>query len=304
MNKKPLVSIGMPVYNAESFVGQAIDSLLAQDYENIELIISDNASTDRTTEICQSYLVRDNRIRYFRNEVNLGAARNFNRLFELSKGQYFMWAADHDIWQPEFISTCVSVLEENPEVVLAYSQSTWIDIEGNQLGFASDFIDTRGMSVILRYTHLILRLQWCDMTYGLIRRKVLAKTGKFRDIWGADHAMLAELALVGTFAQIPAPLFSLRQNRPVESVAEKKRRTFDYVNPMTAAHKSRRSTTELWSELRDTHLEIVGASYLPLQLKLAATIITVLCFRIRFGVSIQLLDLSIFLVKLLGRWIR
>ncbi|MEM4134638.1 MAG: glycosyltransferase, partial [Candidatus Micrarchaeia archaeon] len=81
--RNPLVSIGMPVYNGERFIRQALDSLLAQDYENFELIISDNASEDKTPEICLEYAARDKRIRYYRNEKNMGAAWNFKRVFDL-----------------------------------------------------------------------------------------------------------------------------------------------------------------------------------------------------------------------------
>jgi len=85
----PIISIGMPVYNGQAFIESAIKSILEQTFEDFELILSDNASNDKTQEICLDYKQQDNRIRYFRNEVNLGAAQNYNRVFELSKGKYF-----------------------------------------------------------------------------------------------------------------------------------------------------------------------------------------------------------------------
>ena len=94
----PLVSIGMPVFNGEDYVEAALDSILTQTFTNFELIISDNASTDRTEEICNDFADSDDRIRYYRQEKNLGAAANFNRVFELSSGKYFKWAA-HDALQ-------------------------------------------------------------------------------------------------------------------------------------------------------------------------------------------------------------
>ncbi len=92
----PTVNIGMPVYNAENYLQGALDSLLAQDYGDFDLLISDNASTDRTQEICLDYTARDRRVRYQRNGRNIGAADNFNRVLEPACGKYFMWAAHDD----------------------------------------------------------------------------------------------------------------------------------------------------------------------------------------------------------------
>ena len=100
-----LVSIGMPVFNGEPYLAQALDSLLAQSFADFELIISDNASTDRTQEICESRRQRDPRIRYFRQPVNQGPASNFNFVLRQATGKYFMWAAHDDVWDREWIAT-------------------------------------------------------------------------------------------------------------------------------------------------------------------------------------------------------
>src|SRR5438132_13873019 len=97
MNRRSQVSIGMPVYNGERYLSGALDSLLSQTLADFDLIISDNASTDATESICRSYAAHDSRIRYFRNENNLGAAANFNRAFELCGGEFFRWAAHDDL---------------------------------------------------------------------------------------------------------------------------------------------------------------------------------------------------------------
>jgi len=281
---KPLVSIGMPVYNGERYIRQALDSLLAQDYENFELVISDNASTDHSAEICQEYLAMDRRIRYYRNDTNLGSVNNFNRLFELSSGKYFMWAADNDVWHPTFISTCVSVLEAEPDVVLVYSRTMTIDSEGNPLGLAPDQIDTRGMPAVHRYKHLMWNLYWCNMTYGVIRGEVLAQTGKFRKVWGSDFVLLAELALRGTFAQVPEPLFYRRTNNLDEESETYKERFLSYLDPVNAVERSKRSYEDLWLELCDAHLQIVACAPINFLERLRAAMVTVLCFRLRFGV--------------------
>jgi Glycosyltransferases involved in cell wall biogenesis len=145
-NRKPLVSIGLPTYNGERFIRQSLDSLIEQDYENFELIISDNASTDKTPEICKEYVSKDPRIKYYRNERNLGAMANFKRVFELSSGEFFMFASDHDLWDKTFISRCVEVLTEDPSVVLCFSNNALIDQNGEILETISDeYLDNRNI---------------------------------------------------------------------------------------------------------------------------------------------------------------
>src|SRR3990172_1032368 len=117
----PIVSIGIPIYNEEKWAARALDSLLAQSYPNIEIIISDNASTDRTEEICREYFRKDNRIRYYRNDTNMGMGYNFEKVVQLSQGKYFMWAAADDWWAPDFVKLLVEELESHPEAGLAMS---------------------------------------------------------------------------------------------------------------------------------------------------------------------------------------
>jgi glycosyltransferase involved in cell wall biosynthesis len=112
-DKKPLVSIGMPVYNGEIYVSKAIRSLLLQDYSNFELIISDNASVDDTAIICRNYAAKDSRIIFHQNIYNMGAYENFKLVLRMSKGEFFMFAACDDFWEPTFISSLVSSLLAN-----------------------------------------------------------------------------------------------------------------------------------------------------------------------------------------------
>ena len=94
---KPRVSIGLPVYNGQEFLEETLHSILNQTFNDFELIICDNASTDRTAEICRSFAKRDRRIRYYRNEINLGAAKNFNGVFFLARGEYLKWSDNDDL---------------------------------------------------------------------------------------------------------------------------------------------------------------------------------------------------------------
>ena len=115
----PRVTIGLPVYNGQNYLVETLESLLAQTYTDFELVISDNASTDRTEAICRQYAAGDARIRYYRNDENIGASANYNRAFELGRGEYFKWAAHDDLLAPTYLERCVEVLDANPDVVLA-----------------------------------------------------------------------------------------------------------------------------------------------------------------------------------------
>jgi glycosyltransferase involved in cell wall biosynthesis len=207
----PLVSIGIPVYNAQRYLREALDSLVAQDYEAIELIISDNASTDETPAICREYAARDPRIRYERAEQNQGAIWNFHRVFELARGQYFMWAAFDDLREPSYVRRCVEALEEHREAVLCCTNVRFIDEAGRVTE-----PDPR-----MRLTHPVGKTRadrvralaganfWVDF-YGLIRREALLTTRLAQPIWGFDVLLLLELCLRGDVVVVPEALFSYR----------------------------------------------------------------------------------------------
>ena len=136
--KKPLVSIGLPVYNGASYLSEAIDSLLAQSFCDFEIVISDNASTDDTQSICEDYAKLDRRLRYYREEINRGPYWNFNHVFELSRGIYFKWAASDDICAPEFLQRCVDALQNDLSIVCCHAWTHKIDTQGNLLANLPD----------------------------------------------------------------------------------------------------------------------------------------------------------------------
>ena len=113
----PKISIGMPVYNGEKFIRNALDSLLSQTFRDFELIISDNASTDTTSDICLEYIKKDTRIRYIRQEKNLGSIWNLNFVLQEASCKYFMWAADDDYWLSTFIEKNIMYLEADNTIV-------------------------------------------------------------------------------------------------------------------------------------------------------------------------------------------
>ncbi len=217
----PLVSIGIPVYNEEKFVSETLDSLLAQDYNNIEIIISDNASTDRTGEICEAYSKNFSQIRYSRFEINKGQAENFKKVLVDSKGEFFMWAAGHDLWSPNFISACLKKIKKNRASVVIVPASEWIDENGAMLTKESGFNDTRGMDIIARYFTLF----WGNMhsAYGLMRTEII-KTWPIRGIIGEDLIMMTFLAFRGDFIHEAKAVWSRREFRFEKSYAERLQR--------------------------------------------------------------------------------
>ena len=210
VNTRPKVSIGLPVYNGEKYLAETLDGILAQTYQDFELIISDNASTDRTPEICQAYVQKDQRIRYHRNEKNLGAAPNHNLVFRLAKGEYFKWAGYDDQISPDFLSKCVEVLDHNPEVVLCMPQTKLIDGDGKPLGEYEYKADADLPDPRKRFQNFILKNESGNYVYGLMRVSGLAKTAPHGSYPSSDLVFLSELALYGRYCVIPEPLYFRR----------------------------------------------------------------------------------------------
>ena len=208
-NANPRVSIGLAVYNGEPYLAQAIDSILGQTFTDFELILSDNASTDRTEEICKTYAAKDGRIRYYRNAKNIGGANNENQTFRLARGEYFRWAAHDDVCAPELIAKCVAVLDQDRSVVLCYSRVTEINEVGAQIKTISQ---KKGLSTkpYERFRDLASRDHNCESTYGLIRSNILGKTRLEQNYTDSDRTLLCELSLYGRFYEIPEPLFYKR----------------------------------------------------------------------------------------------
>lgn len=211
-NTIPRVSIGLPVYNGEKYLREALDSILTQTYIDFELIISDNASSDHTPEICLAYANKDPRIRYFRNEKNQGAAWNFNRVFELSVGDYFKWAAHDDLLDPEFLSKCVEILDKDPCVVLCYSKVKIIDEQRKILENFDPNLNIDSPRPHERFRDLI-RFNRCFEIFGLIRTNMLRKTPLMGNYAHGDGVLMVRLGLLGRMHKISEYLFSIRKHR-------------------------------------------------------------------------------------------
>jgi len=198
MDNKPSVSIGMPVYNGEKYIEQALDSLLAQSYENFELNISDNASTDSTEEICRSYAAKDDRVHYHRNPRNLGLMENWRRVLQLAAGEYFMWAAYDDCWSLNYIETLLECLLTCPHAILAAPRTLYINADGGSLRRAPDDAPARYPNANLSRAKQLLQQHATSWLHGLYRRDELLRlvpTFFAADPWGADIVFLLQVAL-------------------------------------------------------------------------------------------------------------
>jgi glycosyltransferase involved in cell wall biosynthesis len=210
MDKPPKVSIGLAVFNGEKYLRAAIDSILAQTFTDFELVISDNASTDRTAEICQTYAARDARILYHRNPVNIGGANNGNLTFALSRGEYFRLAAHDDLLAPTLLEKCVDILDRNSSVILCDSATALIDDQGHTLAILS-----QPMATSTRPHERLRDLAQqhdCEMSYGLVRTRVLRRTDLQPNYPESDFGFLCELSLYGQFYRVPELLFYRRHH--------------------------------------------------------------------------------------------
>ncbi len=202
----------MPVYNGENFITEAIDSILAQTFSDFELIISDNASTDKTEELCRMYAERDQRIWYYRNDQNMGAAWNINRLVDLARGEYFKWAHYDDICRPEFLERCLTVLEQEPLVILCYPRTHIIDNQSRITDSYADNLNLDSVSPHERFRVFLNNPGLCTAAHGLMRLSELKQTGRMGDFAIADRNLLGELALRGQFRELPEYLFLYRSH--------------------------------------------------------------------------------------------
>jgi glycosyltransferase involved in cell wall biosynthesis len=216
MPKSPRLSIGMPVYNGEALLEGALAALLRQTFDDFELVVCDNASTDNTRAIVETFVRRDRRVRYIRNERNIGANANFTRVAQLTSAPLFKWAAHDDLYAETYLEQCVAILDTHPEAVMAHSdvifigedgthfessgrQRYWIE-PGTRALFRADPVDLgEGHSPLRRFADVVFRSCWGTDMFGVIRRSALERTSYLQDIPTSDRPLLAELALLGRF---------------------------------------------------------------------------------------------------------
>lgn len=233
MSRIPLLTVGLPVFNGQAYLAQALDSLLGQSFTDFQLVVSDNASTDATAELCLAYARRDPRILYTRTDRNIGAGPNFNRVFAFCRSPYFKWAAHDDMLEPTWLERCVEALEGDAGLVLAHTAVRLVDEAGRPLPEQPDgkVLDghgrrhhdrepshlAEGPSPPRRFAEVLRRMNWCTAVFGVIRAEALDRTHLHGSYYEADRVLLAELALLGRFRQRDEPLF-LKRCHPGVSV--------------------------------------------------------------------------------------
>jgi glycosyltransferase involved in cell wall biosynthesis len=212
------VSVGLPVYNGERYLAEALDDLLAQSHTDLDIVISDNGSTDRTQEICEHYAAMDSRIRYLRHDHNRGGGWNHNEVLKHARAPYFRWYAYDDRLDPKCIEACAAVLDANPGTILAWPLTTVINDDGavsseyrDDLPFDNSTPTTRLRSLLGSQTEETL-LHMCYPIYGVMRRDVLLGTRMHGTIAAADTVLLCELALRGRWELVPQRLFYNRRH--------------------------------------------------------------------------------------------
>lgn len=182
----PLVSIGIPTYNrANSYLKQALQSAVNQIYQNIEIIVSDNCSSDDTESVVKEF--RDPRIRYYRQSKNIGAVPNCNFCLEQSQGKYFLALYDDDLIDEDFISTCMEAVRPHDEPGVIFTGAREIDSEGNVLSSSHNTVS--GFSTadfIVGWFDRKLPLYLCSTLFNAERLKQLggfhSKTNMYEDV--------------------------------------------------------------------------------------------------------------------------
>jgi glycosyltransferase involved in cell wall biosynthesis len=208
----PTVSIGMPVYNGEAYIRQAIDSVISQTFTDFELVISDNCSTDGTEMICKEYIKKDSRIKYIQQPVNIGAINNFNFLLKHARGLYFTWLTCDDFLDASFLEVIVQYLDKHADVALCFSDSSDVKngtvvrkIFHNNIRDNIDWTIARRIFFTWKHRHVLA-------IYGIYRLRLLHENNIYFQpgftgmSFGAEHSILARVALQGKIVALPVLL--------------------------------------------------------------------------------------------------
>lgn len=232
----------MPVYNGERFLKEAIDSLRAQTFTDWKLLISDDASTDTTSVICEEYVKKDQRIAYVRQEKNIGMFPNFKFLLDKADGEYFMWTAQDDIREKDYLKICMEHLERNKNVGFATTRTAGIDSFGKTLIKETELTRLSGKPGMLSVARYVLQpeiLGKCNLMYGLFRTIAARETWRAypqRNVWGQDY--MFSLALVSRFEIYVDPRYFFKKRHggysspgALTNDAKENPKKLEYKNP-------------------------------------------------------------------------
>ena len=268
----PRVSIGLPVYNGENFVAEAIQSVLDQTFSDWELVICDNHSTDRTLAICQEFADRDSRIHVYQNPRNMGVCFNYAEAFRLTRGTYFKWMAHDDLFAPRFIESCVQELEKDQSAVLVFPKMCHVDANGNVLRHQASELSVLGPSPESRGERLMELagggMDFIWLAYGLIRRDVLQQSGGMGLYAASDQVLLFKLALRGNIKQIDEFMFFRREHDEAETC---KRGSTVRERAKGAYADDNRRFVFPWCRMLQEHLRSIRSSPIPFYGRLRCT---------------------------------
>jgi glycosyltransferase involved in cell wall biosynthesis len=207
----PRITIGMPVYNGEQYIQEAIADLQAQTHDDFQLVIADNASTDTTESICRELAGRDKRIIYHRHERNLGWARNFNYLLERNKDEFFKWAASDDRLDPRFLQECLRALKGRPDCIAGFSRVDCIDEDGRASGSLDRWALRPGLSPHNRVRWAIWT-EFLNEFYAVFRAEALRACEPMAGFLATDRVMIADAFLRGDLAVVDSYLLHRRSH--------------------------------------------------------------------------------------------
>jgi glycosyltransferase involved in cell wall biosynthesis len=280
----PRLTVGFMTYNVERYLAGAFDGVLAQNYDDFEVVVCDNGSTDATLDICQRYASKDNRFRVYRNETNLGYAGNVHRVVSLARGEYFRLTSHDDRIAPTLLARCVAALEANPRAVLSYPRGTVIDENDIEICPSPGERDLRSPSPSRRIIDLVQAWQHCNEVYGVIRTDVLRRTGLIGTYVSSDRRLLVELAARGEFELVDEPLFYRRLHGADSFGPERSGSLFAWLEPGLSTRTRPPKYSKLGGDFGhltiDTVKALLGSDLPPAtRLTTAATFATFFTYR-------------------------
>ena len=233
MTSFPRLTIGLPVYNGENYLAESIEALLGQTYEDFELVISDNASSDGTAEIIRNYCKQDSRIRYIRQPCNVGLNPNHNFVITQARGELFKMASHDDLYARDLLKRCIDALDEYPRVVLAHCREAMIDDSGKITRVLHYSVAADRLRAPERFRSMLFD-GWDDYTYGVMRTNVLRQTHLHGSHHFADRSINTELGLHGPFYLVPETLY-FRRDHPERKEPYTVRTRCAYLDPRRAS---------------------------------------------------------------------
>jgi glycosyltransferase involved in cell wall biosynthesis len=213
------ITIGLTVYNEAAYVRETIKSIRQQSFQDFEIVVGDNASTDGSSELIAELAEQDQRIVHIKRPRNIGALQNWNDIVMRARGEYFVLASGHDLWSRNYLEKLVERLDQDTEAALAFCRTQWLDEEGNELRIPTSVLDTSGMSSLGKYVSLMFANQ--NYLYGMTRISAMRKTRLQLDILGSGEIYLQELAQQGDFVLVENERWYRRRNRAAEKTLDR-----------------------------------------------------------------------------------